>query len=113
MRTTSEIKRICPFCGQTRYVTCREDDGIDWCGHHRGTPSSSIDDSGCTCPLGRLQHEKVKVKRMCMNCVYDVRANCTYNSDNVRPARIKDLTAVCNAHEFNIALLHDILDDTK
>lgn len=53
--------RICEFCGREIHYKVVENDGIDWMGHHRGTPSLRTVDYDCKC-------DKSSFKKMCLNC---------------------------------------------
>lgn len=77
MRESIEHKITCLFCGKERIIKTVQDDGMDYMGHARGPVQSYDVDNGCECPLGKIEHEKAQIKKMCHNCLYFKNGNCT------------------------------------
>lgn len=80
METMKMNKRICLFCGQERNVRVFETDGLDKFGHQMCRPGRREVDSGCTCPLGKIKHEKQEIKKMCHNCKFYLAGSCVNKS---------------------------------
>lgn len=77
MRGVSEHTVVCPFCGNPRTIRTVQDDGMDYMGHARGTAECYTEDNGCTCPLGRIEHGQVSIKKMCYNCKFYKSGSCS------------------------------------
>ena len=69
-------KTTCLFCGKTREYIDIKDDGYDWCGHQRGLTKTYIEDDGCDCVFGKIEHNKTTIKEMCKNCRFYDGINC-------------------------------------
>ena len=77
MEKVIEHSAICKFCGEKRTTRTIEDDGADWLGHKRGSFTSKNIDEGCSCKLGKIEKEKISIKKMCHNCMFFKDGNCT------------------------------------
>ena len=100
-----------PFLWQKRKYNVVSDDGMDWLGHARGRVFEEEYDEGCNCPLGKIEHEKQEIKKMCENCKYYTGLYCTNKNviDSVskifnmpNKLEIKDSTKSCDSWELNI-----------
>ena len=80
--------RICPFCGKIINYKIVENDGRDWMGHQRGTPSTKKVGYDCDCTVD-------KYKKMCINCSYYINNECI-NKDMI--------------NKYNLQLKHDMFD---
>lgn len=75
------IKKVCLFCGKERDVLIYETNGIDdRTGRQKCNPRRHEVDDGCTCPLGKIKHEKQEIKKMCYNCKFYLAGKCTNES---------------------------------
>ena len=77
MEKVTKHKIRCRFCGKERTYTVVEDDGMDWLGHHRGGFECRTVDDGCSCDLGRIEKQKQKLHKMCLNCQHYKSPCCT------------------------------------
>ena len=68
MKTTEKRTRQCKLCGKTIEYSIITEDGIDWCGHHRGKVTTQTSGYECNC---------TQYKRMCLNCAHYANSACT------------------------------------
>ena len=120
MKDVSYSNVICQFCGANRHIEYHMDDGIDYMGHHRGSGSSYTIDDGCNCQLGILEHNKVVIKEMCMNCKYYDSGYCTNKSNitNISSMfnisgrlEIKSVINKCDHYAINSNILLSLLKE--
>lgn len=76
MKEKIKRKVTCLFCGKTREYVDVIDDGRDWYGHQRGNTETYTEDNGCDCALGKIEHNKAAIKKMCKNCRFYDGINC-------------------------------------
>lgn len=68
---------ICPFCGRERTMQTVTNYGRDYAGLVNGNIRVEKRDEGCTCRLGKIEHQKEQIKKMCLNCIFFKDGNCT------------------------------------
>lgn len=106
--------------GSIEYTTI-SNDGVDWMGHARGTPSSHTEVRKCRCPLGQAVGTH-QVKKMCCNCSYYEGLECTNKKkeEEIKKAvsnlkveiaylRIVDEKAGCDLHELDYTIFKSLL----
>lgn len=81
MEERIKSKATCLFCGKTREYVVIEDDGYDWCGHQRDSIRTYAKDDGCDCVLGKVEHNKTSIKKMCKNCRFYDGVNCVNENE--------------------------------
>ena len=120
MENTKKHKRICNLCGKEIIYTEYTNDGRDWMGHQRGTPTTKIYDYDCGC-------ESSVYKKMCLNCKFYKTHYCTcedtikdYNSkiqedffdvQAVDTIKIKTPTKHCMFWKISDTIANQIFND--
>jgi len=126
MRSVQTFKVTCLFCGRARQGEVISDDGYDWEGHHRGTPSSERYLEKCTCKIGQLVNSLPPIKKMCLNCLSYKGRFCT-NAKQIEKVRkmvsqfeinlpklaVKDPTGCCDEHELDYHIFGELIKDGK
>lgn len=112
----------CIFCGKVREYTVITDDGYDWHGHKRGQIRNDVCDKGCDCVLGKIEHEKTTIKKMCMNCRFYDGTNCTNEKELMEVSSffdcgkkllVKDSTKKCKYWELEIGIFKSLLNNKE
>lgn len=111
---------VCVYCGKEYEVTYYTDDGFDFDGHKRGS-TSTRKEGKCNCEAEQLL-EKLKIKKMCINCAYYDVGYCQ-NQKTINELResmeafdfgmrknilIKHKEKKCKNYKFNTQLIKDI-----
>ena len=115
MRT---FERLCPYCGKTR--TCKSKN--HW-HNHIGWTTEDIEDAGCDCLLGKLEHNngKIQIKKQCANCIYNKNGCCINEQERneistlfgIENLVIKDKSKRCAHYELSKEILDVFIELVK
>ena len=126
MDTVTTYNETCPFCGRILTHKVRSEDGYDWEGHKRGSPSATVHKQTCSCAFGALVETMPHVKNMCLNCISCENGSCTSKlhlqemskmMENFEICtdqfRIKDAKGSCSHHQLDNKIFCKLFAEEK
>lgn len=109
-----ESKTNCPFCGrELAVVTYYNNFNEIWMGNYKEEDSFSTTEQ-CNCIFGSMVEQPYKIKRMCLNCLFNKNNKCveSHNLANIThmnedfdigitELKIKDIVGCCEYYKPN------------
>lgn len=106
-------QETCIYCGKTR--TYRYSERTPDMDGRSYIDNSWCDDKGCDCDMGKAKANGFKLKKMCMNCMFNTCSECTNkemkkeisSQFSVERLAIKDLEKGCKYWKIDNSILED------